>query len=956
MYKLIFCILITASPVFAQRALYDSVRTSIVHRPLKEQFDVMEEYADSLLSKPYDALPFTEEAIRLSQQLGDKREQGYLLNSLSRIYQSIGEFDLSSDNVRKALALNREVSNTYEVARGYSIIATTYYYMGLYNNSMEFNLKALALFQQLKKPAQSSVIMNSIGSIYLRLSQYDTSAVYFRRALAMNPRKDTTVFKIHIYTNIAFLQALKGQPDSALQELNHLLSIARRRSEAGAEAYILFCIGSAHLAGGRYDEALRRLEQARAASVVLHEAHGAAEAMIAIAAAYEKKGNYADALSVLDGAIAYCRRVKTYDLLLASLKLRWQAYNKLGEMKKAFASLKDYSQLADSVSALSERIGVANAAYSFDVAKREEEIARLKKDAINDENSIRQQQLLIYSLAGLMMIVIAASLGLVFMYRKANRLHRTEVDQKKKIELLYSQLMKEMEERKTADEQARESEHRFRSIWEMSNDGMRLTDQNGTIIMVNEAFCRMVGMTREELEGQPLSVLYRPSAGERVDSIYRQRFNSRTIEPTFERQLYLKNGRNIWFEVTNTYIAAGEQPVLLLGIFRDITQRRKLEHQLVQAQKLEGIGTLAGGIAHDFNNLLAMILGSAELLQSRLPQQPELQKFVDRIVQASIRGTSISRQLLMFSRPDQAEFKPISLSKTVTDLRELLSHFLPKSIRIEMTIEPERDMIIGDAGQIQQAMLNLAINAGDAMKGTGTLTIREYAAPSSAIAARFAAPEQASYVALSITDTGIGMDEAVKAKIFDPFFTTKERNKGTGLGLSSVHGIVKNHGGMIDCESAPGKGSTFTLYFPCIGSDLHAAEQEAPEVKDEPHTTILLVDDELVIRETMQECLTASGYTVLASSSGREALEVYRSRGQSIDLVLTDLGMPEMGGEELCRQLLKIDPSVAIIVSSGYLDGTTREELLDLGVFEVISKPARIGDIQSAIRKVLSAV
>jgi len=255
---------------------------------------------------------------------------------------------------------------------------------------------------------------------------------------------------------------------------------------------------------------------------------------------------------------------------------------------------------------------------------------------------------------------------------------------------------------------------------------------------------------------------------------------------------------------------------ILFGIVQDITKRKLLEAQLTQAQKLESLGTLAGGIAHDFNNLLAVILGSAELMEQQTADQPALKKQVDRIIEASERGRSISRQLLIFSRPGQAELQPISLTHTINELNDLLCHFFPKSIKIAISIDVDNGMIMGDAGQIHQALLNLAINAGDAMMNDGTLTIREFSVAPEVVAERFGTGAAEQYVAVSVTDTGTGMDEATRAKIFDPFFTTKEKSKGTGLGLAIVQTIVNNHRGFIDVESMPGKGTTFTLMFPTV--------------------------------------------------------------------------------------------------------------------------------------------
>jgi nitrogen-specific signal transduction histidine kinase len=389
------------------------------------------------------------------------------------------------------------------------------------------------------------------------------------------------------------------------------------------------------------------------------------------------------------------------------------------------------------------------------------------------------------------------------------------------------------------------------------------------------------------------------------------------------------------------------------GFVEDVTERKAMEQQLLQAQKLEGIGTLAGGIAHDFNNLLAMILGSAELLRRQSEKYPSLSKYVDRIIEASERGASISRQLLIFSRPDQAELKQISLSVTITELVELLKHFLPKSISIESEINAEIDIIMGDAGHLHQAFLNLALNANDAMPGGGLLAIREFSVPYEILQKKFPQCEHQVYVAVSIADTGFGIDEDVKAKIFDPFFSTKERGKGTGLGLSIVHGIVKSHQGFIAVEDAPVKGTIFTLYFPVLTD---AVPEDAPPVRAAEkgnNETILVVDDEELIREMLKEYLEEQGYVVLTAADGHEALRIYKENVATIDIVITDLGMPEMGGEELFRCLQSVNPSAKVMVSSGYLDTSTRDKLIGMGIKEVLTKPYRLEIIQSAIDAIL---
>jgi nitrogen-specific signal transduction histidine kinase/CheY-like chemotaxis protein len=391
------------------------------------------------------------------------------------------------------------------------------------------------------------------------------------------------------------------------------------------------------------------------------------------------------------------------------------------------------------------------------------------------------------------------------------------------------------------------------------------------------------------------------------------------------------------------------------GIQFDVTEHKVLERKLVQAQKLEGIGTLAGGIAHEFNNLLAMILGSAELLQPHLQDQPKLKKYVDRIIESSARGAAISRQLLMFSRPDQLELKPMSLSAAISDVKEMLKNFLPKSIEIVTFIDTEQDIMVGDAGQIQQAILNLSINAGDTMADSGVLTIKEYKVEAGFIRQKFGNESDGPYLAVSVSDTGVGMDPALLEKIFDPFFTTKEKGKGTGLGLSIVHGIVKNHNGFIDVESALHQGTTFTMYFPSATGRVDEVQPYNQAAASQHNETILLVDDEPLILELLSEHLMQSGYRVLTAANGYDALELFQKERHEIKMVITDLGMPRMGGEELFRRLQNIDASVKVIASSGYLEGTTKEDLKKIGFKGILTKPLKMQEMMIAIHEALHA-
>ncbi|HLP15220.1 MAG TPA: PAS domain S-box protein [Bacteroidota bacterium] len=519
---------------------------------------------------------------------------------------------------------------------------------------------------------------------------------------------------------------------------------------------------------------------------------------------------------------------------------------------------------------------------------------------------------------------------------------------------LFITQIQDITERFHAESALKESEARFKEIFDKAPLGYHELDEHGRIVRVNSTEAAMLGYRNDEMIGRFGWEFIADEEHSREGTLQKLRGEQQPGQG-FERDFIKKDGTVIRVLLDDALLRNAEGRIVgIRTALQDITDRKRLEQQLLQSQKLEGVGTLAGGIAHDFNNLLAMILGSAEMLCMHMPETPTLKKYVDNIITASERGRSISRQLLIFSRPDHAELKPISLSHTITELHELLGHFLPKSIAIVKKIDVENGLIMGDAGQIHQAILNLALNAGDAMTNHGILTIKEFSVPASYVKKKFGTNDSASYVGVSVSDTGIGMDARTLAKIFDPFFTTKERGKGTGLGLSIVHGIIKNHNGFIDVESTVGKGTTFTMFFPALPAQ-EARTTIPHDLPAEKHNEqILVVDDEDLIRDTLSEFLSFAGYTVYTASNGKDALKLFGEHHSDINLVVTDLGMPEMSGEELFRKLRDIDRNAKVVVSSGYLDGTTKSDLLSMGIKDVLTKPFKMQDIRNAIEKALN--
>ncbi|MBF0552414.1 MAG: response regulator, partial [Deltaproteobacteria bacterium] len=384
------------------------------------------------------------------------------------------------------------------------------------------------------------------------------------------------------------------------------------------------------------------------------------------------------------------------------------------------------------------------------------------------------------------------------------------------------------------------------------------------------------------------------------------------------------------------------------------TQLRILQKQLFQAQKMEAIGTMAGGIAHDFNNILQVALGYSEfiLIDKELPERyrPDLTK----IHESAKRGADLVRGLLTFSRKTEIELQPLNLNSRISELRKMIERTIPKMINIQILLAEDLAAINANPTQVDQILMNLMVNARDAMPDGGKLTIET---------ANFTFDEEYTkthfdvkrgrYVRLMVTDSGTGMDKDTLEHIFEPFYTTKGVGEGTGLGLSMVHGIMKQHGGHIMCYSEPGQGTTFKIYFPALISDeeeKEAGERKMPRGGSE---TILLVDDEEFIRELGYVLLTKAGYQVIKASNGKEALDVYQARGGEIALVILDLIMPEMGGKQCLEGLLGLDPSIKVLIASGYSADGPGKEALEAGAKGFVNKPYNNRQMLEVVRSIL---
>ena len=482
--------------------------------------------------------------------------------------------------------------------------------------------------------------------------------------------------------------------------------------------------------------------------------------------------------------------------------------------------------------------------------------------------------------------------------------------------------VRDVSERHAAETARRSSETLFRSVWENSVDGMRLTDENGIVVAVNSAYCRLVGLTQEQLESRPLTTVYSSSADwEDILHRYKRSFAAGVVRSNLEHQTVMHDGRQLTLEVTDSYVSSDGKPRLLLSLFRDITLHKRLEEQLRQSQKMEAIGQLAGGVAHDFNNILTIILGHASLL-AMTPLEPKALISANQIKQASERAAGLTRQLLAFGRKQIVNPRPLDLNRVVNGMKEMLSRLLGEDIALQIHSHGEPSIIEADPTMIEQILLNLSVNSRDAMPRGGRLAIRISSREiDTAYIRKSVEATPGTFICLSHTDTGEGIPPENLQRIFEPFFTTKELGKGTGLGLATVYGIVKQHKGWIELESEMGKGTTFHIFLP-------ASSVPAPEIEAATETqframggteTILVVEDERDLREIITRTLNRHGYRVFQAVDGNNALQIWHDYKNDIQLVFTDVIMPGgMNGRELAEKLWAEKPDLKVIFSTGY--------------------------------------
>ena len=514
------------------------------------------------------------------------------------------------------------------------------------------------------------------------------------------------------------------------------------------------------------------------------------------------------------------------------------------------------------------------------------------------------------------------------------------------------ELVKEIDDRKAAHIALQKSEEKYRSILESIQDSYFELDEKGNLIFFNSSMPELLGYPEQELEGINYKDYTDKTEYKKLIGIFNKVYLTGQTSPLMNIHCIAKDGtrKNVGIIVSLMKNKNGDI-IGFQGLARDVTEQKIMENRIQQSQKMEAIGNLAGGIAHDFNNILGGIIGYTQLIKAHTQKLPKIQQYVKQVMKASERATELVKQILLFSRKTESEKIPSDIVLIAKEVIKLLRASIPSTIEIKHHFKDGLSPVLADPTQIHQVFMNLCSNASYAMKSNGgclDLTLTDVIVTNK-YNNEFQEIKPGEYIKLSISDTGMGMDRQTIEKMFDPYFTTKEIGDGTGLGLATVHGIVKNHKGIIQVESEKGVGTTFHLFFPCVKLAVEV-DKEIAEIQ-EGTESILFVDDEIYLARVGKEMFEDYGYCVEAVTSPTKAFELFEQNPSKFDLVITDYTMPEMTGEQLIRKIRKIDPKIPIIMCTGI--SLEPESLAELNISKLLMKPLDMDVMLTIIRKVL---
>jgi PAS domain S-box-containing protein len=829
------------------------------------------------------------------------------LVTLGRLHYHLARPDRAQACLSEALALLPRLDDAPRERLAPKIrmgMGNVFWRLGEYAEALEHYLQALALYRDAGDVLGEANLLNNMGMVYGVTGEYEHALDVYRQALSIYEAHGRSSGYGLALNNIAMVYVASGEYERALEHAERSLALAREITHRSMEVNALDTTGSAYMEMGRFDEALQHFQASADLAVELGDRHNELAARINVGEALARQGRAERAQEALQQALALAQELGDTEQVRQCHSQLAQLYKQAGNYEQALAHQEAYHEADKGV--YSER---ADMRFKTLQVRQETEKAR----------------------------------------------HEAEIAHLRSVEL-----EQEIAERREIEAALRESEAKFRLLMEESPIGVQVHAPDGTLIHVNKAWRRIWDVGREVVAAD-FNLLQNPAAQElRIRDLVQRLFAGESVHmPDLfvdPQQLDLP-GRARWLRVNGYTVSDPEGDVKnVVLLLEDITEQRQTEEALRQAQKNESLGTLAGGVAHDFNNLLVAMMGQTSLALNRLPADDPARPHVQKAVQAAEQAAELTEQMLAYSGRGHFSIRVLNLNELIEDNVDLFRAALSRQVQLTVQAASGLPAIEADPDQIRQLIVNLVMNGAEASGSeAGRVTVetdvRDLCGDEAHYWQYTGRPlRPGTYVSLEVRDAGAGMSPETLAHIFDPFFTTKEQ--GRGLGLASVLGIVRGHKGGVAVRSDVGQGTSIEVLFPASSEAVPTPPDPSEEEMGEG--LVLVIDDEDMVREAVEDILSMEDIGVVTAEGGAEGLDAYRQHAPHVRLVLLDLSMPEMSGEETLRRLRQIDPGVRVVLSSGYSAGEMKQRVDAEVPAGFLQKPYSITTLLEEVKKHLA--
>ena len=784
--------------------------------------------------------------------------------------------------------------------------------------------RALSIYEELDSKTGIAEVLGDIGLVYHSSGDQEDALEYLERSRALFKEFGNRIQLANNLNSSGLVLLNLDRNEEALKILEESLAMAVEENDSRTIRSSTNNIGILHYKNDNLEKAIDFFKKAAELSEQQGELRSLAGNFINIGTCSIKLGKFDDAGEYLNKGLQTAEKSEAFDFMLQGCHSLCELYEKEGDFEKALDYHRRMGELEKKLFTLekSKIIAEIDARYQTEKAEQEGEIHRLKNIELDEKNQLIKAQ--------------AESL------QQANvkiSVHREEL------------ILKNMELEKLLKEK---DDFLSRMVKHIS-DGVMIDDQNGRILYANDRFLSIFGLSRDDIENMDPFKCIAPEWRAKVRDYHARRIAGEDVPDRFEFEGIKKGGGRMWLEVG---VAVVEQDGIAQGtqsLVRDITSRKILEAQLLQSQKLDAVGRLAGGVAHDFNNLLTVIKAHSEFMITDLPDTHLLKPDAEEISKAADRASTLTRQLLAFSRQQLLQPRVLDISMVVSGLQRMLSRLLSEDIQFVTSFSKESGCVFADESQFEQVIVNLVINARDAMKSGGKLTI-EVSNIDIDEHSLIINPDlqTGQYVQISISDTGSGMDADTQARIFEPFYSTKISEEGSGLGLAMVYGIIKQSNGVIEVSSEPGEGTTFSVYLPRVQGEYVPAEvRVAKSTEAGKGERILLVEDDEALRKVIHQYLSRKGYNVISAGSAEEAGDLFKSSSIQFQFLLADIILPGINGVDLASLLKESGFKGKVLYITGYAKSDILPVEMDIIKINLLEKPFSLTELSLRIRDLL---